>query len=51
MNEVIRNIRLSEIFDSTQKVHEQFDVGLFISALLVALLAAFAASFLYRFFL
>ena len=50
MNEVIRNIRLSEIFDSTQKVHEQFDVGLFISALLVALLAAFAASFLYRFF-
>ena len=43
-------IRFSELFDSTQKIREQFDIGLFVSALLAALLAAFAAQLMYRFF-
>ena len=44
------NIRLMEVLDNFQQVREQLDPGLFITALLAALFAAIAASFMYRFF-
>lgn len=42
--------RVSDALSALQRIREQIDMGEFLSALLAALLAAFAAQLLYRFF-
>ena len=44
------NLELMKITESLEKVREQFDPALFITALIVSLVAAIAASLMYRFF-
>ena len=43
-------LRLDSALAALQRIREQIDIGEFLSALLAALLAAFAAQLLYRFF-
>lgn len=50
MNETANPQRLDTALAALQRIREQVDVGEFLSALLAALLAAFAAQLLYRFF-
>lgn len=45
------NIKLTDVFENSfLQIREQINIEMFISALLVALIAAFAASLMYRFF-
>ena len=46
----MNNPKLVQILERYQQVHEQLDPGLFITALIAALLSAYAAAFLYRTF-
>ena len=50
MNEAPTPARIDSALAALQRIREQIDVGEFLSALLAALLAAFAAQLLYRFF-
>ena len=43
-------LRIDDALSALQRIREQIDIGEFLSALLAALLAAFAAQLLYRFF-
>ena len=45
-----KNLELMTIAENLEKVREQFDPALFVTALIVSLVAAIAASLMYRFF-